>query len=110
MNSILHSYTKKAVTIQAFKMTLARRRDNVDWPAWLNQAWQGERGTTGSLYPTEAGTCNGTLSIGTLEGEHLVSFRDWIIQGVKGEIYPCKPDIFALTYDKTELNPLSITE
>lgn len=37
--------------------------------------------------------------IGTLEGGHEVTPGDWIIQGVKGELYPCKPDIFELTYE-----------
>ena len=37
--------------------------------------------------------------IKTLEGDHIVSHRDWIITGVKGEKYPCKPDIFELTYE-----------
>lgn len=35
----------------------------------------------------------------TLEGGHVVTPGDWIITGVKGEHYPCKPDIFALTYE-----------
>ena len=35
----------------------------------------------------------------TLEGGHLVSPGDWIIRGIKGELYPCKPDIFSATYD-----------
>jgi hypothetical protein len=37
--------------------------------------------------------------IRTLEGDHLVSEGDWIIIGVKGERYPCKPDIFEATYE-----------
>ena len=37
--------------------------------------------------------------IDTLEGGHIVCPGDWIITGIKGEIYPCKPDIFAQTYD-----------
>ena len=40
-----------------------------------------------------------SLIIPTLEGDHEAKPGDWIIQGVKGEIYPCKPDIFAATYD-----------
>jgi hypothetical protein len=35
----------------------------------------------------------------TLEGHHIVCPGDWIITGVKGEQYPCKPDIFAATYE-----------
>lgn len=37
--------------------------------------------------------------IETLEGGHIVCPGDWIIKGVKGEFYPCKPDIFAATYE-----------
>ena len=40
--------------------------------------------------------------INTLEGRHIVTSGDWIITGVKGEKYPCKPDIFELTYEKVE--------
>jgi len=39
------------------------------------------------------------LWIDTLEGEMLALEGDWIIKGVAGEFYPCKPDIFALTYE-----------
>lgn len=39
------------------------------------------------------------LIIPTLEGEMLCNVGDWIIKGVNGEFYPCKPDIFAKTYE-----------
>lgn len=39
------------------------------------------------------------LSIDTLEGTMLASVNDWIIKGVNGEFYPCKPDIFEKTYE-----------
>lgn len=42
------------------------------------------------------------LRIETLEGIHLVTPRDWIIKGVKGEFYPCKPDIFDATYERVK--------
>lgn len=42
------------------------------------------------------------LYIDTLEGRMHVSDGDWIIRGVKGELYPCKPDIFAETYEILE--------
>lgn len=41
----------------------------------------------------------GTLDIPTLEGAMTARAGDWIIKGVKGEFYPCKPDIFAATYE-----------
>jgi len=37
--------------------------------------------------------------INTLEGRMRADMNDWIIRGVKGELYPCKPDIFAATYE-----------
>lgn len=40
-----------------------------------------------------------TFYIKTLEGDMLVGEGDWIIKGVKGEIYSCKPDIFRITYE-----------
>lgn len=39
------------------------------------------------------------LTISTLEGDMKASFGDYIIKGVQGEFYPCKPDIFKATYD-----------
>ena len=42
------------------------------------------------------------LFIKTLEGIHHVSVGDYVIQGVNGELYPCKPDIFKKTYDSVE--------
>ena len=42
------------------------------------------------------------LYIETLEGNMEASAGDWIIKGVNGEFYPCKPDIFEKTYDKVE--------
>jgi hypothetical protein len=40
------------------------------------------------------------VSIETLEGTMTASLGDWIIKGVQGEFYPCKPDIFAATYEE----------
>jgi len=42
--------------------------------------------------------------IETLEGGHIVCPGDWIIKGIHGEFYPCKPDIFKKTYEKVEEN------
>lgn len=40
--------------------------------------------------------------IDTLEGGHIVCPGDWVITGVKGEYYPCKPDIFEMTYEEVK--------
>lgn len=84
-------FTKKPVTIEARQATgyPESNRDIIDWA----------RGSATPAYMDthpERGAC---LSINTLEGAHWVSPGDWVIKGVKGEFYPCKPDIFALTYD-----------
>ncbi len=44
-----------------------------------------------------------TLSIRTLEGTMAAQVGDWIIRGVQGELYPCKPDIFAATYEPADI-------
>lgn len=45
---------------------------------------------------------DGKIHIHTLEGKHEGNNGDWIIKGVKGELYPCKPDIFEMTYEKVD--------
>ena len=46
---------------------------------------------------------DGALMIRTLEGDMKVSLGDYIIRGVQGEVYPCKPDIFAATYEPADV-------
>jgi hypothetical protein len=54
------------------------------------------------MEPTDAlGSCN-RLRISTLEGDMYADAGDWIIRGVKGEFYPCKPGIFAATYEAVD--------
>lgn len=45
---------------------------------------------------------NGSLQIKTLEGTMFAKKGDYIIKGIKGEFYPCKPDIFGKTYEEIE--------
>ena len=51
---------------------------------------------------TNAILVNDVLTIKTLEGDMIANKGDYVIQGVSGEVYPCKPDIFAKTYDKVK--------
>jgi hypothetical protein len=95
-------YRKKPIVIEAFQMTKERRASNAEWPEWMNRAWQLDREAPGSLYPTEKGTSDGTLSIGTLAGQHIVSWGDWIIQGVYGELYTATPETFEATYEPAD--------
>ena len=70
------------------------------------EAWQGDGVATEPDRPAwmrgrvKANHSEQTLSIKTLEGTMTAVKGDWIIKGVKGEIYPCKPDIFSATYDE----------
>ncbi len=65
-------------------------------PDWMPKPLLERAGTVGLGEIRRAGE---SLYIGTAEGEMRASPGDWIIRGVKGELYPCKPDIFAATYD-----------
>lgn len=57
----------------------------------------------GMMHPRDVKfTETGGMLIQTKEGELLASVDDWIIKGVAGEFYPCKPDIFVRTYEPAE--------
>ena len=87
-------YTKKPVTIEAVVYhgldTTEMRNAFSERPQWLNEAIEKRI----IRYDLQVG-----LVIATLEGAMCVSNDDYIIKGVKGEIYPCKPDIFEMSYD-----------
>ena len=82
-------------------MTHLRRYDPSEWPVWLNRAWQMEP-SEGALFIDRDDPIREKLVIGTLEGVMRLQWNDWIIKGVKGELYACKPDIFAATYELVE--------
>lgn len=87
----LAAYRKKPVTINAVKYTLATRADII---SWLGDNVQHQSvDDDGALYDLES------LRIQTLEGVMYARLGDFIIRGVKGEFYPCKPDIFEQTYE-----------
>ncbi len=93
-------FRKKPVVIEAVQMTEERRNDNGDWPEWLHKAWNTDG--EGSLFIDSDDPTRQKLCIGTLEGVHRVLWNDWIIQGVKGEFYPVRNDIFLMTYEPVE--------
>lgn len=79
------SYRKRPVIVQAWQF----REDNID----QIRQWITDHGGTSTIDA-------GVFRIETLEGPMAANPGDWVIQGVKGEFYPCKPDIFAATYDE----------
>ena len=85
-------YRKKPVVIEAIVFT----RDNFE------EVVEFTNGTAHTL--RIEGRPNGkcTCIIPTLEGQHIATEGDYIIRGVKGEYYPCKPDIFKQTYEEAE--------
>jgi len=95
-------YRKKPVVIEAFQMTKERRWDNSAWPEWLHKAWNAYDEEGGCLTIDSDDPARERLCVWTLEGVHRVEWGDFIIQGVKGELYVCKPDIFAATYESCE--------
>jgi hypothetical protein len=91
-------YIKKQVVIEAFKLRVRQ----LNWPGWALNALTNNTiiaHNTGKFHnPTE----ESFLIIKTLEGDHKANLGDFIIKGVKGEIYSCKPDIFEMTYERVE--------
>lgn len=88
-------YRKKPVVIQAWRWDVGASNQA---PDWLNAAiWSGQ-----AVLKTAGEPAYGpgpVLVIKTLEGDHVAKPGDWIIRGVKGELYPCKHDIFVRTYE-----------
>lgn len=80
-------YRKKPVVIEAFQWT--GDADQIDDPVWIVEAIK-----TGKVIIGQ-----GIFQIETLEGVMEAKPGDWIIKGVQGGIYPCKPDIFEATYE-----------
>jgi len=77
-------YRKRPVEIEACRLTPGNRESLAGWCSgrivMAGSAWAG-------------------IQIPTLEGDHLARPGDWIIKGVAGEFYPCKPEIFEATYE-----------
>jgi len=95
-------FRKKPVVVEAFQMTEQARRDTRMWPSWLTHVWASvpDRAlSVGSVGPVDWEQEFGPLRIRTLEGTMVCNLGDWIIRGVNGELYPCKPDIFEKTYE-----------
>lgn len=95
-----YEFRKKPVKIQAVQVLSIDEEDGISLggrgrgiangaPGWLTKAINQQRIIVGT-------DC---LFIDTMEGKMRLDVGDWLIQGVKGELYPCKPDIFDLTYD-----------
>ena len=90
-------YRKKPVVVKAFKFD----GDLIDkYGHYYVPDWAAKANLEDVLYFDNFEGKPGELFIKTLEGIHHASVGDYIIKGVKGEIYPCKPDIFEMTYDE----------
>ncbi|WP_328439158.1 hypothetical protein [Nocardia puris] len=101
-------YRKKPVEIEAMHF-----RADISAPDAMRIYHWVEKNTLGSFDPLEviegrkpypaSGVSidprDGRMIISTLEGLHWVDRGDWVIRGIKGEFYPCKPDIFGATYE-----------
>ena len=86
-------YRKKPVIIEAYKFT--GHGKNVDF---IEKWSEGSCYIRGTKLPPE----HRELEISTLEGTMRAKVGDYIIKGIQGEFYPCKPDIFELTYEQAE--------
>lgn len=81
-------FRKKPIVIEAEHFT----RENKDYCYyWVGNGYAG--------FDNDG---NPILVIPTLEGDMTAVLGDWIIRGVNGEFYPCKPDVFEKTYDPVE--------
>lgn len=83
-------YRKKPVVIDAFRWTGGP--DQTEDPEWIVEAIKDGKVTVTNYVSTQ-------MHIETLEGVMTAKLGDYVIRGISGEIYPCKPDIFEKTYE-----------
>lgn len=88
-------FRKKPVVIEARRLRAGETLDSAFVGDWMDR-----------IRYTESGS----VLIETLEGTHEGKPGDWIIRGVNGELYPCKPDIFAKTYEPADIEALGTIE
>lgn len=86
---MIEKFKKKPVVIEAMQLT----HDNLKqlWE-WLGDSYLSHEQCIETGYLA--------MNIKTLEGQHIASQFDYVIKGIQGEFYPCKPDIFRETYEK----------
>ncbi|MGG7215298.1 hypothetical protein ACQPUY_17090 [Clostridium nigeriense] len=82
-------YRKKPVEVEAFQFTDEGKDRVYNW----------SKESQYNIQPSFDGNGKPCLLIPTLEGEMKCSLGDYLIKGVNGEFYPCKPDIFEKTYE-----------
>lgn len=89
-------FRKKPVVIEAVQWTGSNLKEVIDFSGLHESAkkWSWEE--------YEKVVANDGLKIFTLEGKMNADVNDWIIKGVQGEFYPCKPDIFEATYEAVQ--------
>ncbi|MDY0389212.1 MAG: hypothetical protein RBT65_19250 [Methanolobus sp.] len=90
-------YRKKPIVIEAFQWTGDNKQ--TEDPIWIID--EIKKGNVWFRRPCLEPT---TMKIKTLEGVMTAQVNDFIIKGVNGEIYPCKPDIFIKTYEEVKEN------
>lgn len=92
----MEKYRKKPVVIEAMKFS--GNHDNcLECYMWVNGITERTKYVIKKAHDHVFE--NGGIIIKTLEGDMKACFGDYIIKGIKGEFYPCKPDIFELTYE-----------
>ena len=85
----MYKYRKKPIVIEAWQFNIPSTKT---MPWWLSSAIR-----DGIVYHHQGG--DPCMTIKTLEGDLRADVNDFIIRGIKGKLYPCKPDIFNMTYD-----------
>ena len=92
-------FRKKPVVIEAFQLTYEMAKGEAPCPIWFADAVKKD---DVKVFVTDKIHGSQYSEIKTLEGVMTANVKDYIIQGVQGEIYPCKPEIFEKTYELVE--------
>ncbi len=90
-------FRKKPLIVEALRWDGMDHRGMYDFLEGHNDRYLA---VTGDNFEIDHNKGGGGLVIRTLEGKLFASIGDWIIKGVQGEFYPCKPDVFEETYEE----------
>jgi hypothetical protein len=89
-NKMWKEFKKKPVIVRAIQFTYETK----------DMVYNDIKEVKQNVEPSKTKKGSPCLLIPTLEGEMTANIGDWIIEGIKGELYPCKPDIFKKTYEE----------
>lgn len=103
-------YRKRPIEVEAFQMTEERRRDNSEWPGWLNEAWHKAPVAIWAVTPVNFPASDGTdqVLVNGPEEATIVGWGDFIVLEEDGSISVMHEDVFNATFEPIDFKASSV--